>query len=154
MNDENKRARIPFGYCVVEGQVVPENEECQKLQLLYGYYLQGCSLKTCLQLAGVKRSIGWLRSVFDNELYLGNDDYPQLISPELWNRGHGEAIKRGKNNIGKKKEMLRQKPVPVETSFVYKRRKNSMDTASPVQIAIQMYRSIQPRGTKNTVRKK
>ena len=146
MKKLKKRTRIPYGYRMVDGQMRPEPEEAQKLRKLYEYYIQGYSLKNCLAMAGVERSIGWLRSVFDRTIYLGNEQYPQLISRDMWEKGAIEAKRRGTSAVGVKKKKLRQYPVPVETEFTFDRKAAKTVSEDPVESAALLYRSIRIRG--------
>ena len=146
MAELKKRTRIPYGYQMVDGQMLPEPEEAQKLRKLYEYYVQGYSLKNCLAMAGVERSVGWLRSVFDRTIYLGDERYPQLISREMWENAAKEAGRRGIKNVGVKKKKLRQYPVPVETEFTFDRRAAKTILEDPVESAALLYRSIRIRG--------
>lgn len=143
-----KRPRIPYGYRLVQGIAEPEPEESRKLRLLYEYYIQEYSLRDCLKLAEVERSVGWLRSVFENEVYLGRGEYPQLISRDLWERARDEAIRRGRKSIGVKKDALRQKPVPVETAFSWEGDPGNMTMGDPAADAAWLYRQICIRGTR------
>ena len=122
-----KRPRIPYGYRMKDGRPEPEEEEYRKLKLLYRSYLEGLSLKECLKTAGVDRSVGWLRSIFDNEIYLGNENYPRLIEEELWLRAKMEA------------------PVPVEKAFIFTGRTEADTGETPAEAAARMYRGIRAR---------
>lgn len=146
MKEERNRPRIPYGYCLVNGTLRIEPEENRKLLLLFENYVRGYSLKDCLKLSGVERSIGWLRSVFDNETYMGKNDYPQLVPEKLWKKANAEAKRRGAKTIGREKLKLRQKPVPVETAFFYARPVMGNISEDPVEAAAQMYRHIRIRG--------
>lgn len=141
-----KRTRIPYGYRMVDGQMLPEPEDARKLRKLYEYYVQGYSLKNCLAMAGVERSVGWLRSVFDRTIYLGDERYPQLISREMWENAAREAGRRGINTVGVKKKKLRQHPVPLETEFLLDRTGVKELPEDPVESAALLYRCIRIRG--------
>ena len=146
MRESMKRMRIPYGYQMVDGQMLPEPEEARKLRKLYEYYVQGYSLKNCLAMADVDRSIGWLRSVFDRTIYLGDERYPQLISKEIWDNAAREAGRRSTNTVGVKKKKLRQYPVPVETEFLLDRRGVKALPKDPAESAALLYRCIRVRG--------
>ena len=77
------------------------------LRLLYEYYMQGYSLKSCLHMAGAERSVGWLRSVFDNKIYMGTEYWRQIIPEDVWRQANAQAKRRGKSAAGRKKEALR-----------------------------------------------
>ena len=140
-----KRPRIPYGYRMKDGRPEPEEEEYRKLKLLYRSYLEGLSLKECLKTAGVDRSVGWLRSIFDNEIYLGNENYPRLIEEELWLRAKQEAEERSLRAAGKRGRALLQKPVPVEKAFIFTGRTEADTGETPAEAAARMYRGIRAR---------
>ena len=140
-----KRPRIPYGYRMKDGRPEPEEEEYRKLKLLYRSYLEGLSLKECLKTAGVDRSVGWLRSIFDNEIYLGNENYPRLIEEELWLRAKMEAEERSLRAAGKRERELLQKPVPVEKAFIFAGRTEADTGETPAEAAARMYRGIRAR---------
>ena len=154
MTKLKERTRIPYGYRMVDGQMRPEPEETQKLGKLYEYYIQGYSLKNCLAMAGVERSIGWFRSVFDRTIYLGDERYPQLISREMWEKAALEAKRRGTSAVGVKKKKLRQYPVPVETEFSFDRKAVKTMPEDPVESAALLYRSIRLRGKNSDTKDK
>ena len=126
--------------------MLPEPEDARMLRKLYEYYVQGYSLKNCLAMAGVERSVGWLRSVFDRTIYLGDERYPQLISREMWENAAREAGRRGTNTVGVKKKKLRQHPVPLETEFLPDRTGVKELPEDPVESAALLYRCIRIRG--------
>ena len=140
------RPRIPYGYRLSNGKAVIHPEECRKIRLLYEYYMQGNSLKSCLQMAKVERSVGWLRSVFDNEIYKGTEYWPQIIPGDVWQQANRQAKLRGKDAVGRKKEALRQRPVPVETRFRMERPPEYDSLEEPAQYAARMYQSIRALG--------
>ena len=140
------RPRIPYGYRLSNGKAVIHQEECRKLRLLYEYYMQGYSLKSCLHMAEVERSVGWLRSVFDNEIYRGTDYWPQIIPVDVWYQAKRQAKFRGKDAVGRKKEALRHRPVPVETRFYIERPSEYCSDEEPAQYAARMYQSIRVLG--------
>ena len=128
-----------------DGRPEPEEEEYRKLKLLYRSYLEGLSLNECLKTAGVDRSVGWLRSIFDNEIYLGNENYPRLIEEELWLRAKQEAEERSLRAAGKRRRALLQKPVPVEKAFIFAGRTEADTGETPAEAAARMYRGIRAR---------
>ena len=91
------------------------------------------------------RSVGWLRSIFDNEIYLGNENYPRLIEEELWLRAKMEAEERSLRAAGKRGRALLQKPVPVEKAFIFAGRTEADTGETPAEAAARMYRGIRAR---------
>ena len=110
------RAKIPYGYRVVNGMAEPDPREHEKLLKFYEHYLEGWSLEMCLSSIGINRSIRGLRDILDNPVYLGTDYYPPLIDGETWNAAKEAAELRGAHLVGKTSRKPRQ-PIPIRTQF-------------------------------------
>lgn len=39
-----KNRSIPFGYCMRNGEIIPEHTETKAVQYIFNEYIQGCSL--------------------------------------------------------------------------------------------------------------
>lgn len=85
----------PYGYRIVDGRAVIDEEKAEKLRALYGNYLDGMSLVPAAEKAGITgmqhSSIGRL---LRNRHYLGDDFYPAIIDQELFDIAGEERMKR------------------------------------------------------------
>ena len=63
-----------------------------------------------------------------------------------WNQANNLAKLRGKDAAGRKKETLRQRPVPVETGFYMERPPEYDSLEEPAQYAARMYQNIRALG--------
>lgn len=83
---------IPFGYEIVDAQVVIIEREADVVRNVFSLYVQGNSLKTIserlnmmpISYAGDDRK--WdknmVKRILENKKYIGDKDYPVIIPPE------------------------------------------------------------------------
>lgn len=88
-----KKANCPFGYAVIDGQIVVDDTERCVIEKIYSDYLELSSaehIATALNSAGVpyKKGRRWNKNVIyrilDDARYLGKDGYPQILIQEKW----------------------------------------------------------------------
>ena len=85
--------KLPFGYCLRNGQVQEEEQEAEMVRLIFRHYAEGASYG---KLANELNTLGcpyapsrpWNKNmvarILQDERYLGSPAYPQLLSPELF----------------------------------------------------------------------
>ena len=98
----------PYGYKIVNGTVVINKEEAEKLREYFCGYIRGFSMKDAARYAGITDMPGSTRkNMLSNRKYTGNDRYPQIIDEETFDAAQRERLRRytahGRNNIPKKK---------------------------------------------------
>ncbi len=85
-----KNRTIPFGYMMQNGTINTNPAEVLAVLTIFSEYMAGKSLNAIAQSMGVPYSdkVGWnknmVKRVLENEKYLGNDTYPQLISEDIF----------------------------------------------------------------------
>ena len=85
-----KNRTIPFGYMMQNGIITTNPAEVLAVLTIFSEYMAGKSLNDIAKNMGVPYSdkVGWnknmVKRVLENEKYLGNDTYPQLISEEVF----------------------------------------------------------------------
>ena len=85
-----KNRRIPFGYMMQNGIITTNPAEVLAVLTIFSEYMAGKSLNAIAQSMGVPYSdkVVWnknmVKRVLENEKYLGNDSYPQLISEDVF----------------------------------------------------------------------
>jgi len=86
-------ARPPFGYKVIEGNLVVDEENSQNVKLIFDEFAGGKSLNQISQIYGI--SVNGIKKILKNFAYLGkikfagqivNGNHTPLISAELFNR--------------------------------------------------------------------
>ena len=87
-----KNRTIPFGYMMENGRITTNPKEVLAVAMIFSEYLSGKSLS---KIAGQMRvpysdnsmwNKNMVKRILENEKYLGTDEYPQLISEEVFKR--------------------------------------------------------------------
>lgn len=103
----------PYGYKIVSGKAVIDEEKAEKLRALYDNYLDGMSLIPAAEKAGIEgmyhSSVGRL---LRNRHYLGDEFYPAIIDQELFDIAEEERKKRA-GDLGRVREYKYQESKPV-----------------------------------------
>ena len=84
-----KNRSIPFGYCMVNGKYALNAPEADAVRKIFAEYIGGKSLKTIAAEMQIPYNIGkavWNKNmvcrVIENRKYIGENDYPQIITSE------------------------------------------------------------------------
>ena len=86
----SKNRTIPFGYMMQNGIITTNSAEVLAVLTIFSEYMAGKSLNIIAKNMGVPYSdkVGWnknmIKRVLENEKYLGNETYPQLISEDIF----------------------------------------------------------------------
>ena len=87
--------KLPFGYCLRNGQVREEATEAEMVQLIFRRYGEGASYGTladelnalgCSYAPGRPWNKNMVARILQDGRYLGCAEYPQLLSPELFHQ--------------------------------------------------------------------
>ena len=99
-----KNRTIPFGYCMKNGEIITELTESRAVVRIFEEYLNGSSLLQIARLMESEKirytadSDHWnknmVKRIIENEKYLGNDKYPQLISEKLFTQANEKRAKK------------------------------------------------------------
>ncbi len=89
-----KNRTIPFGYCMKNGKIITEPTEFKAVVRIFDEYLNGSSLMQIAKLMESEKirytadSEHWnknmVKRIIENEKYLGNGKYPQIIDEETF----------------------------------------------------------------------
>ncbi len=97
---------MPMGYEVINGLIVVNEEEAEKVRTMYAVYLMGASYKAAAQAAGLKMSHTQVKHIMQNSRYLGSENYPSIIDEETFQAAEMERLRReaalGRDNKAKK----------------------------------------------------
>lgn len=91
---------LPLGYSIKDGAIVVDEEQAQRVRELFSAYLSGMSLAKAAQSAGIQASSSTVKHILKNKHYLGDDYYPALIAPSIFQAAHTARLKRAKK-LGK-----------------------------------------------------
>lgn len=101
-----KNRSIPFGYCMVNGKYALNAPEAETVRKIFADYIGGKSLKTIAAKMQIPYNIGkniWninmVCRVLENEKYIGENVYPQIITAEDFEQA--ARIKKERNTYRK-----------------------------------------------------
>jgi len=91
-----KNRTIPFGYCMKNGEITTEPKEVYAVVTIFDEYLEGRSLSEIAKLMQTEKirynavSDKWnknmVKRIIENDKYLGNDTYTQLITDDIFKK--------------------------------------------------------------------
>lgn len=107
--------KLYYGYVMIDGRIVVNEEEKKKIQKIYRMYLNGLSISKAGQEAGIPGHHPTFGRILSNPVYLGAEDYPRIIEEELFNQVQEKRAIR-KNLLGRDFKAKEQK-LEIPTSF-------------------------------------
>lgn len=84
----------PFGYDIVAGKAVIDEEEATIVRKICDNYLSGMSMTMAAKDAGVDMVHGRVRHLMQDKKYLGDDFYPPILTEEIMQAIEKERLKR------------------------------------------------------------
>lgn len=110
---------IPYGYDIVDGKAVINEEAAAQVRALFRHYLDGKALTKAAELAGMKLYHGSAGRMLRNKHYLGDDYYPQIIDKETFDKA--EKLRQEKAaGLGRTKELkTAEGKIPVK-AFIFR----------------------------------
>lgn len=99
-----KNRTIPFGYCMKNGEITTEPKEVYAVVAIFDEYLNGKSLSeiaNLMQYENIRYSEDsdyWnknmVKRIIENEKYLGNDTYPQIIAENIFKQANEKRVRK------------------------------------------------------------
>ena len=111
---ETRMAQIPYGYRIERGRIVMDTEAAAAISRFVESYLSGLSVKESKKAAKIPLSESTLNQLLKNNTYLGTDDYPPLITAEVFHSVQEERKRRTHPATTRPSD-----PVPVKRRFVF-----------------------------------
>lgn len=104
-----------YGYMMINGKVVINEEQAEKVRRFFEFYISGQSLKVASENAGLNIFHCSAGKMLRNKHYLGDDRYPAIITEKVFDKAEEIRMTRA-NALGRIKEPKQaQKPkVPVQ----------------------------------------
>ena len=100
----SKNRTIPFGYCMRNGKIITEPIESKAVVRIFEEYLNGSSLLQIAKLMESEKirytvdSDHWnknmVKRIVENEKYLGNGKYPQIIDEEIFKIANKKRVQK------------------------------------------------------------
>jgi len=107
-------AQIPYGYRIEKGRIAVDTEAAAAISRFVESYLSGLSVKESKKAAKIPLSESTLNQILKNNTYLGTDDYPPLITAEVFHSVQEERKRRTHPATTRPSD-----PVPVKSRFVF-----------------------------------
>lgn len=108
MADFRAKARIPFGYRIVDGKAQINDAEARQLKKYFSLYLDGATMAEAARKAGIQCSPTTFRNLLKRKEYCGTDYYPAIISSDYqreleseWERRKGQTVRQPRERIPK-----------------------------------------------------
>ena len=99
-----KNRTISFGYCMKNGEITTEPKEVYAVVTIFDEYLKGKSLSEIAKLMETEKirynadSDKWnknmVKRIIENEKYLGNDTYPQIIAENIFKQDNEKRVRK------------------------------------------------------------
>lgn len=87
-----KNRTLPFGYCMQNGEIIPQSKESEAVKQIFISYINGESLSSIADMMTAnnisyhecceKWNKNMINRILENEKYLGNNDFPPIVSQE------------------------------------------------------------------------
>ena len=100
----SKNRVIPFGYCMINGEITVDFTESKAVARIFEEYLGGNSLLQIAKLMESEKirysedSDRWnknmVKRIIENEKYLGNDKHPKIISETFFNQANEKRVSK------------------------------------------------------------
>lgn len=99
-----KNRTIPFGYCMKNGEITTEPKEVYAVVTIFDEYLKGRSLSEIAKLMqsemirynadSDKWNKNMVKRIIENEKYLGNDTYSQIIAENIFKQANEKRVRK------------------------------------------------------------
>lgn len=97
-------AHIPYGYKIINGKAVVDEEQAENIRDFYKGYISGLALKVAAENSGLKLSHSSAGRMLRNRHYLGDDFYPSIIDKETFDKAEEVRIARA-GSLGRIREL-------------------------------------------------
>lgn len=84
----------PYGYRIHDARAEVDVDARARLMMLYAAFVAGETLKNCVALSGIPRSVPTCKRMLANKTYLGTDFYPTLLDEVLFHKVQDELRRR------------------------------------------------------------
>lgn len=108
-----------YGYIMINGKVIINEEQAEKVRRFFEFYISGKSLKVASENAGLNIFHGSAGKMLRNKHYLGDDRYPAIITEKIFDKA--EEIRMARTNaLGRIKEHKQVQKLKVPVQFYLK----------------------------------
>lgn len=75
---------LPLGYTIMNGEIIVDIQQAEKVQQLFELYLSGNSLNASAKQVGIIKTHASISNILSNEKYIGKMNYPQIIEEDVF----------------------------------------------------------------------
>lgn len=126
-----------YGYKIINGKAVIDKQEAGVIVNIFNGYISGLSMKAAAENAGVFMQHSAVKRILMQDIYIGNDYYPAIISWETFAKANGRRIHRANQHSHEK----RYTAPPIHKAFELAATETHFD--DPVQQAEYIYHLIE-----------
>lgn len=108
-----------YGYIMINGKVIINEEQAEKVRRFFEFYISGKSLKVASENAGLNIFHGSAGKMLRNKHYLGDDRYPAIITEKIFDKAEEIRMARA-NALGRIKEHKQVQKLKVPVQFYLK----------------------------------
>lgn len=83
-----------YGYKIINGKAVIDEQEAGIIISIFNGYISGLSMKAAAENAGVFMQHSAVKRILMQDIYIGTDYYPAIISRETFAKANGRRIHR------------------------------------------------------------
>ena len=83
-----------YGYKIINGKAVIDEQESGIIISIFNGYISGLSMKAAAENAGVFMQHSAVKRILMQDIYIGTDYYPAIISRETFAKANGRRIHR------------------------------------------------------------
>ncbi len=92
-----RQRHIPYGYRIINGKALIDENQAEQVRRLFAAYLSGKSYMDAGKSAGFELTHSSVKGLLQNRYYLGDDFYPPIISRETYDAAEAERQRRAKH---------------------------------------------------------
>lgn len=107
----------PYGYKIVKGKAVIDQEKAAVLRRICDNYLSGMSYVAAAADAGITMKHCGVKRLLQNKKYLGDDFYPAILTQEILDKIEAERKRREKALSRNRRKSKEAKELPIYTEF-------------------------------------
>ena len=126
----------PYGYKIEKGQAFIDESIAEKVRQLFIEFLNCGSMRAAAVKVGIDKTHSVIGRLLRNEVYLGDEYYPQLIDDELF-----QKVQEQRNSNARSQNRIRDyiKQTPVAENIQYRIGKVQQRYENPYQQAEYAY---------------
>lgn len=83
-----------YGYKIINGKAVIDEQEASVIVNIFNGYVSGLSMKAAAKNAGVFMQHSTVKRILMQDIYIGTDYYPAIISRETYAKANGRRLHR------------------------------------------------------------